>query len=113
LLAAFITGFSRSDFGRILQQSVKNTSFQFMPDPYPEQELFLRSDNARFALKGVPAHSISSDQIDKDPYYHSVDDEVETLDIPNMVATIRAIALASGPIIKGHETPTRISPQKK
>ncbi|HMJ70215.1 MAG TPA: M20/M25/M40 family metallo-hydrolase [Cyclobacteriaceae bacterium] len=111
--SAFITGFERSDFGSILQKNVKGTQFQFMPDPYPEQELFYRSDNARLAIKGVPAHSISTDQIDVDPYYHTVNDEVETLDMNNIVAAIKAIALGSKSIVSGEDTPTRVAPMKK
>lgn len=108
---AFITGFELSDFGKILQRNVAGTKFSFRPDPYPEQHLFFRSDNARLAAKGVPAHSISTDQIDKDPYYHTVDDEVATLDIANMAAAIRAIALGARSIVAGVDTPTRLSIQ--
>lgn len=106
---AFITGYERSNFGSILNSNVGATQFKFMPDPYPKQKLFYRSDNARLAVKGVPAHSISTDQIDSDLLYHTVDDEVETLDIKNIVATIRAIAAGSKSIVDGKDTPTRIS----
>src|SRR5690606_27531610 len=87
---AFITGFERSDFGEILQKDLKGTAFRFYPDPYPEQQLFYRSDNATLAALGVPAHTISTCQIDTDKFYHTVDDELETLDVKNIVATIKA-----------------------
>ncbi|MBA4851062.1 M20/M25/M40 family metallo-hydrolase [Emticicia sp. BO119] len=106
--SAFITGFERSDFGTILQKNLKGTAFTFNPDPYPQQNLFYRSDNATLARLGVPAHTISTDQIDSDKLYHSVNDEVESLDIQNIVATIRAIALSSQTIVAGKDTPTRI-----
>ena len=61
--SAFITGFERSDFGTILQKNLQGTPFTFYPDPYPEQNLFYRSDNATLARLGVPAHAISTDQI--------------------------------------------------
>lgn len=108
---AWITGFDRSDFGPILQRSVEGTEFGFYPDPYPDQNLFFRSDNAVFARKGVPAHSISTTPIDVDKDYHSVTDEVETLDLDHMTNTIRAIAAGSEMIISGRETPTRIQPE--
>ena len=111
--SAFITGFERSDFGTILQKNVTGTKFQFHPDPYPKEELFYRSDNARLAMKGVPAHSISTDEIDIDQLYHTVNDEVETLDMKNIVAAIKAIALGSKTIVSGEDTPTRIPPLKK
>jgi Zn-dependent M28 family amino/carboxypeptidase len=106
--SAFITGFDMSDFGKILQKNVKGTPFHFEPDPYPEQDLFYRSDNARLAIKGVPAHSISTDQIDSDLLYHSVNDEVESLDMKNIVAAIKAIALGSKSIVGGTDTPKRV-----
>jgi Zn-dependent M28 family amino/carboxypeptidase len=105
---AFITGFERSDFGKILQKNLVGTPFQFQPDPYPEQDLFYRSDNATLARLGVPAHSISTDEIDIDKFYHTVNDEVETLNMANITSTIRALALSSRSIVSGEDTPTRI-----
>ncbi|WP_207428519.1 M28 family metallopeptidase [Pedobacter sp. SYSU D00535] len=109
---AFITGFERSDFGKILQKNLEATDFKFHPDPYPQQQLFYRSDNATLASLGVPAHTISTVQIDKDEYYHTVDDELSTLDISNIQATIKAIALSARTIVNGSDTPTRIPPVK-
>ena len=106
--SAFITGFERSNFGSILQKNTEGTFFSFHPDPYPEQNLFYRSDNATLARLGVPAHSISTDQIPTDPYYHTVDDEIETLDMANIVAAIKAIAQGSKSIVSGQESPSRI-----
>jgi Zn-dependent M28 family amino/carboxypeptidase len=111
--SAFITGFERSDFGPILQKNLEGTAFKFYPDPYPEQNLFYRSDNATLAALGVPAHTISTDQIPTDKFYHTVKDEYETLDVNNIVATIRAIALSSRSIVAGKDTPTRIPKLEK
>lgn len=105
---AFVTGFERSDFGAILQSNLSGTPFQIHADPYPEQNLFYRSDNATLARLGVPAHSISTDQIASDKLYHSVDDEFETIDTDNLTRTIRAIALSSRSIVNGSDTPKRI-----
>ncbi|TZF85608.1 M20/M25/M40 family metallo-hydrolase (plasmid) [Pedobacter sp. BS3] len=106
--SAFITGYDKSDFGQILQKNLAGTDFKFYPDPYPEQNLFYRSDNATLAALGVPAHTISTDQIDKDKLYHTVDDELETLDIKNITATIEAIGLSARSIVAGTDTPRRI-----
>jgi hypothetical protein len=106
--AAFITGYERSDFGSILEKNLSGTKFSFKPDPYPEQNLFYRSDNATLARQGVPAHTISTDQIDSDKLYHTVDDEFESLDISNVTSTIRAIALSAKSIVNGKDTPKRI-----
>lgn len=107
--SAFITGYERSDFGKILQKNLEGTSFKFYPDPYPAQDLFYRSDNASLARVGVPAHTISTDQIDIDKYYHTVKDELSTLDVNNITLTIRAIALSSRSIVAGTDTPTRVA----
>ncbi len=106
--SAFITGYERSDFGAILQRNLVGTQFKFYPDPYPQQNLFYRSDNASLAKVGVPAHTISTDQIDIDKLYHTVGDELSSLDVANITATIRAIALSSRTIINGTDTPKRV-----
>jgi Zn-dependent M28 family amino/carboxypeptidase len=106
--SAYITGFDKSDMGNILQKNLSNSQFKFYPDPYPEQGLFLRSDNASLAKKGVPAHTISTSKMDSEKYYHTQGDEVETLDLKNMTEIIRAIGLSAGSIIAGQDTPRRV-----
>jgi hypothetical protein len=106
--SAFITGYERSDMGKILQRNLAGSKFTFYPDPYPEQQLFYRSDNASLARQGVPAHTISTTQIDKDKFYHQLTDELSTIDIPNMVRIIKAIALSSTTIVDGTDTPSRV-----
>jgi hypothetical protein len=105
----WVTGFDRSSFGQIMQQAVPGDSgYHFGPDPYPDENLFYRSDNAEFARRGVPAHSISTTSIDSDEDYHRPSDEIDTLDLEHVTATIRAIARAAMPIISGESTPTRV-----
>lgn len=107
--SAFITGYEKTDMGKILQANLEGTDFRFYPDPYPEQQLFYRSDNATLARLGVPAHTISTTKIDVDPYYHKASDEFSTIDIDNMTRIIRAIAVSSRGIVSGKETPTRVN----
>jgi hypothetical protein len=106
--SAYITGFEKSNMGEILQKNLEKTNFKFHADPYPEQELFYRSDNATLAKLGVPAHTISTSKMDNEPNYHTADDEFETLDIDNMTEIIKAIALSSSSIISGKDTPSRV-----
>jgi hypothetical protein len=108
--SAWITGFDRSSFGEILRDAVEGTEYTFYADPYPDQNLFYRSDNATLARLGVPAHSISTTPIDVDPDYHQASDEVGTLDLEHLTATIRAIATGAETIISGEATPTRVDP---
>ncbi len=105
---AFITGYDKSDFGKILQKNLEGTEFTFHPDPYIKENLFYRSDNATLAALGVPAHTISTDQIDIDKLYHTVKDEYSSLDVENILSTIKAIAKSAVSIISGADTPTRI-----
>lgn len=106
--SAYITGYDKSDMGAILQKNLQGSAFHFYPDPYPAQNLFLRSDNATLAMLGVPAHTISTSKMDVEKYYHTQEDEVETLNMQNMAAIIRAIAISAGTIISGQDTPTRV-----
>lgn len=106
--SAYITGFEKSDFGAILQKNLKGSNFNFNPDPYPSQQLFYRSDNARLAALGVPAHTISTSKMDIEPNYHKLSDEVSTLDLDNMTEIIKSIAISSQTIVSGEDTPTRV-----
>lgn len=106
--SAFLTGYEKSDMGQLLQKRLEGTAYSIHPDPYPEQNLFYRSDNATLARLGVPAHTISSDEIDKDAFYHTVNDEFETLDMAHLTNMVKAIALASQGIVSGKDTPTRV-----
>jgi Zn-dependent M28 family amino/carboxypeptidase len=107
--SALITGFDKSTFGAILQKNLAGTTFTFYPYPYISQGLFSRSDNWSLAKVGVPAHTISTDQIDVDKLYHTVKDEYASLDVANITAAIKAIALSSRTIISGQNTPTRVT----
>ncbi|MFN2438641.1 MAG: M28 family peptidase, partial [Chitinophagaceae bacterium] len=106
--SAFITGFEKTDMGKILQQNLQGTAFTFHPDPYPDQQLFYRSDNATLARLGVPAHTISTSKMDNEPNYHKPSDEVSTLDMENMAAIIKAIAQSSKTIVAGKDSPVRV-----
>jgi putative aminopeptidase FrvX len=106
--SAYITGFEKSSMGEILQKNLEGSAFKFYPDPYPEQQLFYRSDNATLAKLGVPAHTISTSKMDSEPNYHKVSDEIETLDMVNMTQIIKAIAISSATIINGKDTPSRV-----
>lgn len=105
---AFITGYEKTDMGAIMQKNLEGSGFTFHPDPYTEQSLFYRSDNATLARLGVPAHTISTAKMENEPHYHKVSDEVETLDMENMAMIIKSIAISASTIISGKDTPTRV-----
>jgi len=110
--SAYITGYEKSDMGEILQKNLEGSVFKFHPDPYPEQQLFYRSDNATLARLGVPAHTISTSKMDNEPNYHKASDEIGTLDMDNMTEIIKAIAISSSTIVSGKDTPTRVDTSK-
>jgi putative aminopeptidase FrvX len=109
----FITGGELSNMRSILNKELEKKDIMtfgknfFRIDPYINENLFYRSDNISFANLGIPAHTLMLTS-DYDKYYHSVKDEVETLDFNTMKKIIQAIALSSESLIKGTATPTRI-----
>lgn len=109
--SAFITGYEKTNMGEILQANLKGSAFQFHPDPYPQQNLFYRSDNATLAKLGVPAHTISTAKMEDEPHYHKPSDEVKTLDLENMAQIMKAIAESSKTIVSGKDTPDRVKPE--
>ena len=106
--SAYITGYEKTNMGTILQKNLEGSAFKFYPDPYTDQNLFYRSDNATLARLGVPAHTISTSKMDNEPNYHKPSDQFETLDMDNMNEIIKAIALSSQSIISGKDTPSRV-----
>lgn len=105
---AWLTGFDRSDFGKIIQKNLEGTGYKLFPDPYPKFNLFFRSDNASLARLGVPSHTFSTTPIDIDADYHKVTDEAETLDMGVLTETVKAVAKGTESIINGVDTPTRV-----
>ena len=105
---AWLTGFERSDFGKIIQQNLEGTGYQLFPDPYKKFNLFFRSDNASLARLGVPSHTFSTTPIDVDKDYHQASDEAETLNMTVITQTIQAVAKGTESIINGLDTPTRV-----
>ena len=93
---AWLTGYQRSTMGELLSQS----GVPIVPDPRPQYDFFLRSDNIVFARLGIPAHTLSSYNMHTD--YHTPDDEVEAIDFEHMTLVIEAAieavrVLADGP----------------
>lgn len=111
----FMTGSELSDLRDILNKTLHaiapatyGRSF-FRVDRFPGERLFTRSDNLWFAKKGVTAHTIIATH-PRDQYYHSLNDEPNTLDYELLAKIIRALAIGTGSIIDGSQTPSRINP---
>ena len=110
---AYLTGFHYSNLGKIIERNLKHTIYTIHPDPYPTQQLFYRSDNMSLAKKDVPAHTISTVQINKDNSYHTVADEVELLDVENIISVAKAVAIGASTIVSGQDTPSRIKANRR
>lgn len=106
--SAYITGYDKTDMGSILKKNLEGSKFKFYPDPYTDQQLFYRSDNATLARLGVPAHTISTSKMDVEPNYHKASDEIATLDMENMTEVIKAIAKSATSIVNGKDAPSRV-----
>jgi len=108
----WMTGMERSSLGKMLNKSLEPYEKKIYKDPYPEQGLFYRSDNATLARLGVPAHSFSSTQLDKDQHYHQPTDDLKSLNLPSMYSVIELLSLASKDLVNGKITPTRVDVSK-
>lgn len=81
---ATIIGLTRTSAEEMIVEACKAFGLGAIEDPAEEQGLFDRSDNVRFAAKGVPAPTFSlgftafDDEITK--YYHQPGDEPNTVD---------------------------------
>ncbi|MBA3496689.1 MAG: M28 family peptidase [Gemmatimonadales bacterium] len=84
----WLTGFERSTMGERLAAA----GIPIVADPRPDQRFFERSDNIAFALRGVPAHTLSSYNLHAD--YHP-DDEVERVDVAHLARLVDATARAA------------------
>ena len=106
----WMTGAERSDLQQHLNAKLEASGGEIYTDPYPEQQLFYRSDNATLAGFGVPAHSFSSTQLDKDQHYHKVTDDLASLNLDSMYRVIQKLAVATEDLNNGKVTPSRIEP---
>jgi hypothetical protein len=104
----WMTGMERSDLGTQLNKTLAKLNQEIYEDPYPEQNLFYRSDNATLARLGVPAHSFSSTQLDKDEHYHQASDDLSSLNLDSLHQVIKTLATATQPLVDGSITPSRI-----
>lgn len=107
----WVTGFEHSNMALQMNKTLQasNNMLRIKADPYPEQTLFYRSDNASLARLGVPAHTFSSVQLDKDTHYHNVSDDISSLNLSSMHQVINTLATASQNLVNGNDTPARIS----
>ena len=94
----FIVGFRTNAAKNVLNSHLNKYQLPgvknfFINDPYPDDNLARRSDHFPFAGKIKNAFTIMGSS-PADMYYHSVDDEYETIDFDFLLKATRNIALA-------------------
>lgn len=90
----WMTGRDYSDLQDVVATHAGKHGWEFINDPFPTLDLFVRSDNVPFAMlvvdrekraaQGVPAHSFST--WGGEDHYHEVHDNPERVDVANMAA---------------------------
>ena len=91
----WLTGFERSTMGEALGRA----GLPVVPDPRPEFRFFERSDNIVFALRGIPAHTLSSFGLHGD--YHQPSDEVERIDFDHLARAAELVTRATRVLADG------------
>jgi aminopeptidase YwaD len=82
----WLTGHERSNLGAELARQ----GARLVADPHPQESFFTRSDNIRFACRGVVAHTVSSYDA-KGEHYHRASDDVSTIDFRHMTEAIQSM----------------------
>lgn len=95
----WLTGYERSTIGEFLAAR----GVAVVADPRPDQDFFRRSDNFMFAVRGIPAHTLSSYGMHED--YHRPSDEVERVDFDHMVAAVEAVVRSVRLLADADEAP--------
>ncbi len=91
-----VIGLERTNVDHLLEKAAASTGLKITGDPAPEQNLYERSDNISFAMKGIPAIDIApgitemNDDVFK--YYHQAADNPDTIDYDYLLRFSQAYA---------------------
>jgi hypothetical protein len=113
---ATIIDFKRVNVDDQLAKAYTAFGLTLKGDPVPEQNLFERSDNFNFAVKGVPAVNISPGikAFDQDifKYYHQPSDEVSSLNFHYLAKFYRAYLYATALVANNAQVPYWVAGDK-
>lgn len=91
-----VIGFQRTNVQAELELAASAFGMTISKDPAPEQNLYDRSDNVSFAIKGIPAIDFAPGVTTMDEsimrYYHQVTDNPETIDFDYLLKFCQSFA---------------------
>jgi hypothetical protein len=100
----FLTGPGLSSLQDIFTHNLEGPGIKLMKPRADPDNLFQRSDNYSFFLRGIPAHSIMCSD-DNDPCYHKPCDDPERIDYEKMATIVKGIIKGAYTIVSGKDTP--------
>jgi Zn-dependent M28 family amino/carboxypeptidase len=108
--------FNRTTVDEQLKKACQAFGLELKGDPAPEQNLYERSDNVNFAVKGVPAVDLAPGvkAFDKElfKYYHQPADEVSSLDMNYIEKFHRSFVYGAYLIANAKERPMWVKGDK-
>jgi hypothetical protein len=109
----WLTGYERSTMG----EAFTAAGLPIVADPRPSFRFFERSDNIVFAMRGIPAHTLSSFDLHAD--YHQPSDEVDRIDFAHLeqaadvvLRATRLLADGPAPVWRSGGRPTPLPPDR-
>ena len=113
---ATLLDLNRTSVDQLLKSACQAFGLQLKGDPAPEQNLYERSDNLNFAVKGIPAVDMAPGvkAFDKDlfKYYHQPLDEVGSLDMIYIERFHRAFVYGAYLIVNAKDRPVWVKGDK-
>lgn len=114
--AISVIGFGRTGVDDLILKASKEKQLEIIPNPVPEQNLFDRSDNVSFAIKGIPAICVSPGVTSFDAVlmknYHQVSDEADTLDFDYVTKYCQVFAKSTQLIANWNQKPIWVTGDK-
>jgi hypothetical protein len=108
--SATIVGLERTTAQPDLAKGCEAFGLKAALDPVPEQNLYERSDNYNFAVKGIPAINFSPGvkafDAELTKYYHQPEDEVSSLDFDYLIKVFRAFVYTNYLLVNSPKAPT-------
>lgn len=113
---ATLLDLNRTSVDELLKKACQTFGLELKGDPAPEQNLYERSDNLNFAVKGIPAVDMAPGvkAFDKElfKYYHQPADEVSSLDMNYIEKFHRSFVYGAYLIANGKDRPTWVKGDK-